>query len=142
MTSGLLKLTIVEAKLTRDTEDFGQMDPFVCIAYREFRCRTKTMDGAGMTPVWNEEIEIDVKYIGDDIKLTVKDENVTDDDLIGETEIKVSALCFPGGIDDWWHIAWRGKKVGELRMKGDWTPTGTDPVAQAAAEKPGLSASL
>jgi hypothetical protein len=27
-TSGKLKLTVIEAKLTRDTEMFGKMDPF------------------------------------------------------------------------------------------------------------------
>jgi hypothetical protein len=34
-TSGKLRLTIVEAKLTRDTEFFGKMDPFVIVEYRQ-----------------------------------------------------------------------------------------------------------
>jgi len=36
VTSGKLKLTIKEAKLTRDTEAmFNKMDPFVTLNYRE-----------------------------------------------------------------------------------------------------------
>jgi hypothetical protein len=36
LTGGKLKLTIVEAKLSRDTEmGFNKMDPFVTLNYRE-----------------------------------------------------------------------------------------------------------
>jgi hypothetical protein len=34
MTSGRLRIHIVEAKLTRDTETFGKMDPYVVISTR------------------------------------------------------------------------------------------------------------
>ena len=33
-TSGDLKLTVIEAKLTRDTEMLSKMDPFCKITYR------------------------------------------------------------------------------------------------------------
>ena len=33
-TSGTLKLHILEARLTRDTEDIGKMDPYVVINTR------------------------------------------------------------------------------------------------------------
>lgn len=41
-TSGKLKVYIVQAKLTRDTETFGKMDPYVIISTRQQRVRTKT----------------------------------------------------------------------------------------------------
>jgi len=34
-TSGILRLTIIEAKLTRDTEFFSKMDPFVKVTMRD-----------------------------------------------------------------------------------------------------------
>lgn len=34
-TSGKLRLTVIEARLTRDTETFGKMDPFCKILYRD-----------------------------------------------------------------------------------------------------------
>jgi hypothetical protein len=69
-TSGKLKVYIIQAKLTRDTETFGKMDPYVIISTRQQRVRTKTANNAGKTPAWpGEFIDIDVKYVGDDMLL-------------------------------------------------------------------------
>ena len=66
--SGKLKLTVVEAKLTRDTEAmFNKMDPFVTLKLREQNFKTKVLQGAGKTPKWDEAFDFDVKYIGDDL---------------------------------------------------------------------------
>ena len=51
--SGKLKLTVVEAKLTRDTEFFGKMDPFCIIEYRQERHKTQVKQNAGKTPKWD-----------------------------------------------------------------------------------------
>jgi Ca2+-dependent lipid-binding protein len=53
-TSGQLKLTVIEAKLTRDTEVFSKMDPFCKIQIREQMFKTKVLQGAGKVPKWNE----------------------------------------------------------------------------------------
>ena len=66
--SGSLQLTVVEAKLTRDTEAmFNKMDPFVTLKLREQNFKTKVLQGAGKTPKWDEVFDFDVKYIGDDL---------------------------------------------------------------------------
>ena len=66
--SGSLQLTVVEAKLTRDTEAmFNKMDPFVTLKLREQNFKTKVLQGAGKTPKWDEAFDFDVKYIGDDL---------------------------------------------------------------------------
>ena len=52
-TSGTLTLTVVEAQLTRNTEFFSKMDPYVVIETRMQKIRTKVMQGAGKKPVWN-----------------------------------------------------------------------------------------
>ena len=59
------------------------MDPYVKIETRQQNLRTKTMQGAGKTPKWDQIFDIDVKYIGDDMTLTVLDEDVTSSDKIG-----------------------------------------------------------
>jgi hypothetical protein len=41
-TSGRLSIRILEARLTRDTEAIGKMDPYVVINTRMQRVRTKT----------------------------------------------------------------------------------------------------
>ena len=49
-------------------------------------------------------MDIDVKYVGDDMHLQVFDEDVTNSDLIGENTIKLSSFCIGNGIDEWFDI--------------------------------------
>ena len=72
------------------------------------------------------------------MKIWVMDEEVTSDETIGEATVKLSALCVNGGIDDWWTITYKGKKAGRLHMIGNWTPSASNPMAAAAARKPGV----
>ena len=122
-TSGKLRLEVIEARLTRDTEFIGKMDPYVKIVTREQTLRTKTHSSAGKTPKWNQVFEIDVKYIGDDMVFTVFDEDMTSDDTVGEMRQKISALCITGGIDEWFPIFYKGKQAGQLHLKGNFTPS-------------------
>ena len=73
---------MIEAKLTRDTEWFSKMDPYVVIETRNQKLKTRTLDGAGKTPKWDQVFDVDVKYIGDDMKITVYDEDLTASDLV------------------------------------------------------------
>jgi Ca2+-dependent lipid-binding protein len=95
------------------------MDPYVVIETRQQKVRTKTMLGAGKTPQWNQLFDIDVKYIGDDMKLQCFDEDVSSSDLIGEVNIKLSSLCVNGEFfDEWFSIADKGKQSGQIHLKG------------------------
>lgn len=53
-TQGKLRVELVEAKLTRDTETFGKMDPYCRLKYREQLFKSKVMQNAGKTPRWNQ----------------------------------------------------------------------------------------
>ena len=112
-----MTLHVVEAKLTRDTEFFGKMDPYVKIKYRSDEFKTPVKDEAGFTPVWNFTCVIDVKYIGDDIELVCKDKDVMSSDIVGNCTLKASALCVPGGLDDWFEIHFKGKSAGKIHLK-------------------------
>jgi Ca2+-dependent lipid-binding protein len=98
----------LEARLERDTELFGKMDPYCEIEMRMQRFRTATQGGAGFEPSWNENMVLDVKYIGDDMTVRILDENVIDSDLICEGRIKLSALCVNGGLDEWHQLDYKG----------------------------------
>jgi len=80
------------------------MDPYCVVETRMQKVRTNTLQGAGKKPKWNQIFDIDVKYIGDDLNLTVYDEDVTDSDVVGKAIIKLSALCVNGGLDEWFEL--------------------------------------
>ena len=50
--SGKLKIHLEEAKLTRDTEMFGKMDPYVKMAYREQEWKSKVCENGGKHQKW------------------------------------------------------------------------------------------
>ena len=92
-----------EARLTRDTETFGKMDPYCVLEMREKRVKTIVCQDQGKTPNWKGEMIIfDIKYIGDVIRLSCLDEDVGEDDLIGEAEIKIETMCIGSGLDEWY----------------------------------------
>jgi len=101
--SGCLKLTVVEAKLTHDT-DCNRMDPYVIIQVREQEFRTKISEEGGREPTWGECFDIDVKYIGDDMTVKVMDDDIGADDKVGVSKIKLSSFCVNGGFDEWYEI--------------------------------------
>ena len=83
------------------------------------------LPGAGKTPNWmGELVTIDVKYIGDDIHLSVWDEDPGKDDLIGEAEIKTSSMCVGHGIDEWYKVFFKGRECGVIHLRSVWEPRG------------------
>ena len=48
----ILSITLIEAKLFRDTEVMGKMDPFVEIEYLDKTFRTAVLTDAGEHPIW------------------------------------------------------------------------------------------
>lgn len=81
-TSGSLRIDVIEAKLTRDTEVFSKMDPYAVLECRMQKFRTRTLQGAGKTPNWSQAFDFDVKYVGDDMTIKVFDEDVSSSDLV------------------------------------------------------------
>ena len=82
VTSGSLRIEVIEARLTRDTEMFSKMDPYCVLESRMQKFRTRTLQGAGKTPKWDQAFDFDVKYIGDDIFIKVMDEDVGAADMV------------------------------------------------------------
>ena len=97
--SGRLALTVVEAKLLRDCETFGSMDPFVEIKLRDMTVKTETHKSGGKTPKWNQEFSFDVQDGSEEMKFTVFDyEKMKSHDVVCEGTIKMSQLCL--GLDN------------------------------------------
>jgi hypothetical protein len=63
LTSGQLSLTLTKATLTRDTETFGKMDPYVGFEYNGVDYKTKVAEDMGKKPVWNEVCTVSFTFI-------------------------------------------------------------------------------
>jgi len=120
--SGHLRVEVVEARLTRDTEMFGKMDPYCVISLGEQKFRTRVLDGAGKTPKWHQAFEFDVVSGSDHVSVQVFDEDVGKDDIVGNALLQVSTLCVKSGVDDWFTICYKGKQAGQIHLKSEWTP--------------------
>ena len=53
-TKGKIKITIVEADLTRDTELIGKMDPCCILKFKGQKLKTATHKSGGKKPRWNK----------------------------------------------------------------------------------------
>lgn len=95
-TSGSLRVQVIEARLTRDTEFFSKMDPYAILETRMQKFKTRTLQGAGKAPKWDQVFDIDVKYIGDDLYFKVYDEDVTSSDLVSTSYPVLTVYLFAG----------------------------------------------
>jgi Ca2+-dependent lipid-binding protein len=114
------------------------MDPYCVLQVRQDIFKTAVKQDAGKTPVWNQTFDVLVHYIGDDFTIKVMDEDVTSADAIGSFEAKLSAICVPGGLDDWFTITYKGKSAGQVHVRSQYTPdqAGGNPQAQAQGGYP------
>ena len=95
----------MEANLDRDTEMFGKMDPFAELSIGQAKYKTKTHNNGAKTPVWNEQIRMEVLDPSKVLKIQVFDEeDLKADDLVCEGAINLAALCVSGPLDKWFNL--------------------------------------
>ena len=55
LSEGILNITLVEGKLTRDTEFLGSMSPYCTITFNDQKLKTKIHYSGGKTPKWEND---------------------------------------------------------------------------------------
>lgn len=116
-------MTVVEAKLIRDTDFLSKMDPYCILkTSQKQEIRTKTLDNAGKLPKWNETFEVRIDNIEEDtMQIECFDQDLTSSDLVGSTSIKLSVLReFP--FEHWVDILYKEKKAGSVCFTSVWQP--------------------
>lgn len=77
-------MEVLEARIKRDVEVVGKMDPYVILKLRDDQWRSATCEDGGKNPKWQgQKWTVNVKYIGDDIEMIVKDDDRGKDEKIG-----------------------------------------------------------
>ena len=107
-------VSVIEAKLTRNVEMVGNMDPYVIIKVDGKELRTKTMDNAGKTPVWNQDFDINLPDKKRDVTFQVWDVGTISDEIIGEATLKLESILTQSRDVKEIDIKHKGKSAGKL----------------------------
>ena len=126
--SGTLHMTIEEAKLKRDTETFGTMDPYVKIKFNEETHKSETVEDGGKHPKWNYKLKLEVNDLMDDIKFEVWDSNTFSDDVIAKTVgLKVFSIIGPNkGMTEDHPLFYEDENRGTIKIRTRWVPEGEE----------------
>jgi Ca2+-dependent lipid-binding protein len=85
--SGNLHIKFNCAKLSRDTETFGKMDPYVVLKIGSQVFKTDIHNDGGKFPSWKNEFNAQLQG-NESVVIQVWDkDSASSDDLVGETEM-------------------------------------------------------
>jgi Ca2+-dependent lipid-binding protein len=104
------------ARLTRDTQTFGRMDPYIIFKIGGAQQKTKTHEAGGKTPNWSDIMSF---TITDETELAIRvlDEEVVSDDIIGETRISLEQVIKNGQWKDWVDIHYENEPAGQVYLE-------------------------
>ena len=122
VTNGVLKVSVVDARLDRDVEMIGKMDPYVVLEHGKSKFKTKTHDDGGKTPEWGESFDIEINDHKSMLEIKVQDDQPMWDRGIGSTQVRVDQLCLNGGLDKQWPLKFEEENAGSIRLKTEWFP--------------------
>jgi len=97
------------------------MDPYCKMTMREQEWQSKTCERGSKHPKWdNETVDLDVKYIGDDIYYVFYDDDPGKDEKICQGVSKVSTWCAEPESDFWIDLEYKGKHAGKAHFATKW----------------------
>ena len=76
--------------MSRDTDVFGKMDPYIMMTLGSQKKTTKAKNNEGKSCVWAQRVQIEIKDAAKaKFHIKVFDKDPMIDDLVGETEIEM-----------------------------------------------------
>ena len=120
--SGTIVIKPIEAKLSRDTDTFGKMDPYCQIVIGTTKHKGEVCESGGKNPRWKDTITIKrnfepVFYI----ELFDKD-TLSADDIIGVTQVDINSLSSGHSAAKWYPLFFQKKPAGEILLELTYTP--------------------
>ena len=98
LSKGVLELTVVDAKLTRSTNMFSNMSPFITISHKKRKMKTKVADYQDKTPAFNNSFQLDIENTNELVTLRGWHQGTFKADPIGFCQLPVSALMINCGV--------------------------------------------
>ena len=112
LNEGILTIKVREARLTRDTEFMGKMDPYCTIIHGKNKYKTKVAVKGGKSPKWDNEFQLSVESATEEVTLRVWDQDLTTSDAVGFCKIKLGSLIINCGVNDWFTILFDNSPAG------------------------------
>eukprot|EP00347_Sterkiella_histriomuscorum_P000269 403376529 len=101
------------ANLTRDTEIFSKMDPYVVIKIGNQEKKSLVHNEGGKHPRWNETFMFDITN-ETCLNITVMDKDMVNDDIVGSTNVPLDATFRSGKTSSSYNLSYKGKQAGQL----------------------------
>ncbi|KAM0981551.1 hypothetical protein ACFX19_014843 [Malus domestica] len=124
MPRGTLEVNLVNAKGLKNTEFFGNMDPYVIITCKKQQKKSKVATAQGSNPEWNESFVFSVADGVTELHLMIMDKDTgTADDFVGELSIPLRTIYEEGKLPPMKYNVLRNKKYhGEIKIGFTFTP--------------------
>ena len=115
----VLTLKVCQAKMLKNQEIFGKMDPFCIIKLGNQKYQTTVQISAGKFPIWNETFHFtDISYT-DKVNIEMYDkEDFGKDEFIGQLDISLQDVMLGKSIKKWFEVTdKKNKRVGEIELE-------------------------
>jgi len=113
MTKGILYISPKTAKLTRNTDFFSKMDPYVVLTCGDLEKKTRTHNSGGKNPQWDDTLKFKVN--GQNmISISVYDEDLAKDDHVGSAVYNIDHIIANKSAKEWIDITHKNKKAGQI----------------------------
>jgi len=119
--SGELKIKPSKAKLTRNTEVLGKMDPYVKVIVGDKKAKGAVCQDGGKTPTWKDTISIHRSFEPVCYIEVYDKDKLTADDIIGVGQIDLNALQPGTNKATWYPLFHKQKSAGEIKIEIEWT---------------------
>lgn len=112
---GILTVSPISARLNRDTETFGTMDPYVSVKVGYQTLKTKPHNNGGKTPTWSGQ-NLPFNVANEDV-VTVEiwdSDSMSKNDLIGGGSVALNTVCKPQPVSQEVQLYYKGKMAGTV----------------------------
>jgi len=123
--TGSLMIRPLSAKLTKDTEFFGKMDPYCKFILGSSVLKSQVSKDGGKNPNWSDQISMR-RNLEDIIVVEVWDSALGKDEFIGSGEIAFNSLLQnKNHFSNWVELRREGKNTGMILLEIDFVPDQT-----------------
>jgi len=124
---GTLVIRPLNGSLTRNTDLFSKMDPYVRVILGSQRRETSVARNAGKRPQWRDEFIIKPNAYDDVIKFEVWDQDFNSrDDFVGSGALAISTIQQKGNrIQESVQLSYKGRNAGTILVDITFIPDNT-----------------